>query len=1086
MSPEHCETIDLEMLASGDLDTGRAAAVQSHVDACPQCAELAREVADNLDVGARCRAAVAAERDHDDIPATIGVYRVLRELGRGGMGIVYEAEDPALGRRIALKVLRRRVASAMDDAFSRLRKEAQLLASLNHPNITTVYSLEETEEHYFLTMELVAGHTLASRIKNNPLPTETALLIVREIAKALEAAHSHGIVHRDLKPHNVMAPEQGPAKVLDFGIATVFSRTDVDCDATGGSHAFGTPGFMSPEQLRGEHVDHRADIWAVGCILYECLTGLRPFDGSTPQERIRATELGRVAWEELPASAPSGIVELLEACLSNAPEDRPQSAGQIVEVIERELARPIFMDTGTATTPRGTGNLPHRVSRFVGRAREIEELRNQVGEHRLVSLIGPGGCGKSRLALEAALQMSSAFPAGCWLVELAAGSDPEAVPRRVAEALGIQEQKSRPVLDTVISRVSDQKTLLILDNCEHLLTACAEVVRRLLEECPFVRVIVTSREALAITGEVIFATAPLQIPPATSDPDAVAASDAAQLFLARVRAVRPEFEIDDSNVEPVRQICRRLDGLPLALELAAARARMLSPTEIAQNLDDRFRLLSGGSRTHLPRHRTLRASIDWSIGLLAEPERKVLESLSAFSGGWTLDAAEVVCTQDGVSQWEVFDCFARLLDKSLVERHSPGTEEETTRYGMLETIRHALLDRLVESGHGPSVRLRHRDFFLAMAEEAAPHLTTPRLKEWVRRLNRDHENLKSAISFSLEAGDVDAAMRIAGALGRFWAIVGNWTEGREIYASLLDHELPATDRHAQIKCLNWAGNLALSQGDYGVARQYHSGCLQLSREVGDRWYEGSAHNNLGAISRYEGDLKAAEEHHRKALAIREELDDGWAIALSLFQVGALNARQGRYDEALDYLGRSLVQARLSGDDGLIAIVHVSLGVTYNGKDDPAVAQRELEEGLRLFTRLGDPWGVALSDHHLADAALRVGNFRKAREHLRASLEARVSLDDRQAIAESLVLIADLILAENRCQTALCFLEAAASIRDANGIGLTPIEQAAVQRIESAARASCGSPASELEVAGSRWTMDEALAHARDAISPTED
>jgi serine/threonine protein kinase len=385
---------EFEELTANEVDPGRAAKLRDHISGCPACSKREREISQNLELSAVVRRAVTDSSIPVVTPTHVGIYRILREIGRGGMGVVYEAEDPTLDRRIALKLLRTDSARLDEDRVSRFRQEAQLLASLNHPNLATVYSLEHSDGLHFLTMEIVPGENLARRIQDRTLPIESALLIVRQIGKALEVAHDKGIIHRDLKPHNVMAPEHGPVKVLDFGIAKAFGQ-DPEPGVSEVSGRAGTPGFMSPEQLRNSGTDHRADIWSLGCILFECLTGRRPFDGETPAQRIEATLRGEVDWDLLPESLPERIGELIRNCLATDPRQRPQKVTDVVVTLESELARPVFLGGYEAIMPGGEGNLPHRVSSFVGRARETDDLRERIGKNRLVSWSRRPPCGSS-------------------------------------------------------------------------------------------------------------------------------------------------------------------------------------------------------------------------------------------------------------------------------------------------------------------------------------------------------------------------------------------------------------------------------------------------------------------------------------------------------------------------------------------------------------------------------------------------------------------------------------------------------------------------------------------------------------------
>jgi predicted ATPase len=498
-------------------------------------------------------------------------------------------------------------------------------------------------------------------------------------------------------------------------------------------------------------------------------------------------------------------------------------------------------------------NLPLQVTSFVGREKEMAEVRQLLRKTRLLTLTGVGGTGKTRLALQVAADRVGEYPAGLWLAELAPLSDSTLVPQTVATLLGVREEPGRPLTATLVEALKPKKLLVLLDNCEHLLTACAQLADALLRACPGVQVLATSREGLNIPGETTYRLPSLSVPPPTAwagyplagggrhlpaTVENLTQYEAVHLFLDRAATMAPAFTLTDANANAVAQVCCRLDGIPLAIELAAARVKVLSVEKIAQLLDDRFRLLTGGSRTALPRQQTLRALIDWSYDLLSEPERRLLCRLAVFAGGWTLEAASAVGIGDPIEEPEVLDLLTALVERSLVVYE--GQEE---RYRLLETVRQYGRDRLRESGEGEAVRRRHHDFFLTLAEEEGSKLGGPEQLQVLDRLEREHDNLRAALAWSGAQGQGEAGLRLAAALWHFWQVRGYVGEGRENLAGML--ALPGAQARtaARAQALHGAGLLASHQGDHRAARALLEESLAICRELGIK--EGGAKNLEG-------------------------------------------------------------------------------------------------------------------------------------------------------------------------------------------------------------------------------------------------
>jgi non-specific serine/threonine protein kinase len=994
-------------------------------------------------------------------PPCIGPYKILSELGHGGMGVVFLAEDPKLKRQVALKMLPEWMARDAT-ALARFEREAQTLASVNHPNIATIFSLEESGGLHFLTMELVPGATLAERIASGPLGLEVTLAIARQIAKALEAAHAREIVHRDLKPLNIALTPEGRVKVLDFGIAKASPQSAADAASaasaddtmaatqagpgSGGAGltatglVLGSPGYMSPEQLRQRSVDHRTDIWSFGCVLYECLTGEAAFPGEVSAERIAATLERTPDLAALPPEVPDGIRDLLLRCLEKDPARRLDSIARARETLETEIAHRTHPGMRPQVLPKTAphrNNLPAQLASFVGRERELQEVRGSLHENRLVTLTGSGGCGKTRLALEVASLLLGECADGVWLAEMAPLADPALVVQAVATAVGTKEERNRPPLQTLAKDLTDKKLLLVLDSCEHVLAACTTLADTLLRAAPSLRILATSREAMGMTGEAVYQVPCLAVPdpiatgrapethgtgpvrPAAgtgpsptgprSGPVHVPAStlaklretESVRLFVERAAGVSTGFALSEANAAAIVQICRRLDGIPLAIELAAARVRALPVEEIARRLDDRFRLLTVGSKTSLPRHQALRALIDWSYDHLTEAEQAVLRRLSVHAGGWTLDDAEAICSGDGIEDWEVLDLLSRLVDKSLVEREREAGVDRA-RYRMLETVRQYAFDRLREKTEEPAVRRRHRDWFLGLAERAEPQLTGPEQTVWLARLESEHDNLRAALAACAgDAPDAEVALRLVGALGRYWMLRGHWSEARGLYTQILASPDAQTRTVARAKVLNWAGSLETHQGDYAEARQLFEESLAIHREVGDRGGIARALESLGRLSEKQGDPEQAEAQYRDSLAIFREIGDRWGLAAILNTLGSSAGGRGDYARAHEFFKESLAIRRELGAGRAIVASLNSLGRVACWQRDFARARAFFEEGVPILRELGDRWGVAGLLNNLGEVSAKQGDTAQSRTYLDESLQIYRDLGDRAGIGNAL-------------------------------------------------------------------------------------
>ncbi|MGH9253268.1 MAG: protein kinase domain-containing protein [Vicinamibacterales bacterium] len=789
----------------------------------------------------------------------LGPYVIDSALGAGGMGEVYRATDTRLDRVVAIKILRSEIARDLGSR-ERFEHEARAISCLNHPHICTLHDVgrervsPDGDDIDFLVMELVEGEPLGQLVARGPLPAAHVVRHGLDIAAALEEAHDHDVVHGDLKPGNIMVTRFG-LKLLDFGLArqravvSVSEVTRMPTHAMSGVVA-GTVPYMAPEVLRGAPADARSDLWAMGVVLHEMATGVRPFTGQT------GFELSAAILDQAPAPAPVwvpvGLQTIIGRCLAKPVADRYQRAAEVRAALEAVQSDPTIAPPAPATAH----NLPLQLTRFIGREREIAELKPLLASERLVTVTGAGGSGKTRLALQVVQDVAKDFQHGVWLIELAPLGDPDLIPHTIASTLGMRPESGQSVTDALIDFLRPRRTLLLLDNCEHVITACAALVSQILRACPRVSIVATSREALAVAGERAWRVPSLTLPDvkAGASADVAAKSDAVRFFVDRAQAVEPRFALSPESAPAVARICHRLDGIPLALELAASRLKVLSLEQIGTRLDDRFQLLTGGSRTAVPRQQTLRATIDWSYDLLSEAERRLLRRLSVFAGGCSLEAAEQVCgSDDGPGDLDTIELLSHLIDKSLVAVEDD--EAVGRRYRLLETVRQYARDRLFESGEAARVRDGHFQFFQRLALEAEAELLGPRHVAWARRLAADHDNLRVALEWGLtRSGNSDMPLRMVCALWIFWNQRNHFAECRQWVERVLA-VIPDAPRSLHARALAGAADCAFLSGDYSAAAAFSRGALALDDpELGrDRWAVAFATFILGNVAVHLGD-----------------------------------------------------------------------------------------------------------------------------------------------------------------------------------------------------------------------------------------
>lgn len=756
------------------------------------------------------------------------------------------------------------------------------------------------------------------------------------------------------------------------------------------------------------------------------------------------------------------------ARVTSAPERRPISTSTV-----GEGGRP-----NASQWPVGVGqvrqNLPAELSSFVGREQAIGEVQRLLGTTRLLTLTGTGGVGKTRLALRVAAGMATNYSDGVWLVDLAPQMDVALVPKTIASALHIYEQPGRALVDTLLDALYRRDLLVVLDNCEHLIQGCAELVELLLRACPRLQVLATSRQALRIVGETVWWVPSLQLPDAASSLSAeqVADSEAVRLFLDRARAVLPGFALTDQTAAPITQLCRQLDGIPLAVELAAARLSALSVEQIAARLGDRFDLLTQGSRTALPRQQTLRGTLDWSHELLSEPERVLLRRLAVFAGGWTLESAEAVCGGHGLSASNVLDLLAALVGKSLVVAEHHG---KAARYRMLETVRQYATEKLEAAGEAEQIYGLHRDWCLALANEAAPHLYRAEQVRWLDRLEAEHHNIRVALAWSQARGGRSLALgQLARALWWFWYLHGHFDEGR----NWLDAAARATDGSPlQAGIMLGAGWLTYGLGELESATNLLQESLALARTHHD-W-----HTATLALSALAFTFRDRGQRHRsgplldECLVLAREIGFQWGAAFALYLLSAEATSRGDQLASADLGGQSLTIFRELGERlGLAYALH-DFGRRAFDQGDDGRAMEFYGEGLALSRELGNRRGICFALDGLARGARRVGDLARAAALLGEALLIWQELGNRRLQAYTLAGLASLTLEQHEPARAGRLFGAAEAELENLGASLSHMQRADVVYQEAIARVQIelgATAASSAWASGRVMTLDEAI------------
>ncbi|MDV7241808.1 MULTISPECIES: protein kinase domain-containing protein [Rhodococcus] len=929
-----------------------------------------------------------------------------KEIGRGGFGVVYRCVQPALDRVVAVKILTNVLDEESRERF--LREQRAMGRLTGHPNIVNALQVGVTDcGRSYIAMEHHPAGSVDEWIRRHgPLSLDEGLHLGVKIAGALETAHRFQIVHRDVKPANILITGYGEPALTDFGIARISDGFKTTTGVITGSVA-----FTAPEVLTGRPSDPAADVYSLGATVFAILTGHAAFERRSGEEPV--AQLLRITTDPLPALRDHGIADevsaIIQWSMAKDPAERPSASGLGGELRRFQLlnglpiddmvlgtpsaedhcrtlsrgavsapARRAFPTTRTAASAgddQNRGNLPIQLSSFIGRRRELVDARNLLSSNRLLTLSGVGGVGKTRLALRVAENAASGFPAGVWLVGLDELQDESLVADTLAAVLGLQNHSTRPLDELLVRFLSSKRALIVLDNCEQVVGAVAQLAGTLLRACPELRILATSREPLSIEGEAVLRLAPLSVPQSSEVTTlrVLPRYDAVALFAERAAAAVPTFELSDANRETVVQICRQLDGLPLSIELAAARLRVMSPEQVLQRLTHRFALLTHGSRGVPARQQALRWCIDWSYDLCTPEEQKVWSQLSMFGSTFELDAAEGICGVD-LGSVPLIDVLTGLVDKSILTREESGSE---VRYRMLETLREYGRGQLEESGEAECVGRRYSDWYGDLAAQASREWISPRQDQWVARLDREQSNFREALEFCSNSKDAaNVGLRIATALGLFWLPRGIFGEGRYWLARLLEsHDESPTEERA--RALNTACMLASLQGDLASATSALHELEEIAVELAVPEITTLATYTAGFVALYSSDFGHAIDAFESALKEASAQGDMNRHLGSLVGLALSHALRGQATKALAYHQHVLALTEPIGECVFRSYSLWAIGLLIWRQGDASQAAQVVEQGLRLTRVTGNVRGRAWCLQTLAWIAASEGRYRRA-------------------------------------------------------------------------------------------------------------
>lgn len=848
-------------------------------------------------------------------------YELVALAGRGGQGEVWRAIDHQHKRSVAIKI---RVLESHDR--DRLLSEARVLLDLQ-PHIGLPLLREDffDDTNYFLVMDWIEGTSL-ERLMLTGIEHEIAMGYLMQVAETLDHLHSHvpPVIHQDVKPSNIVITADDRAILVDFGIS-------------GGHSLSGTPSYMAPEIATATPPTAASDVFSLAATAFHLFTKELPRPGARPD------------WTKIPKATEVA----LSRGLAFDPAGRPSSATELI---------------GAMAAPKVDNNLPLRASRFIGREQQILQLLDLTGKYRVLTIAGPGGMGKTRLAEELAGRVLEDFRDGVWIVELSPLRNGDLVAPTAIFAAGITDE---PDITKAIQRLARMDALIVLDNCEHLIDSCVELCTTLVSSSPNIKIITTSRAPISVEGEVTWRIPVLE------------QAESLRLFVDRASRAKVGFKLDASNIDSVTNICNNLEGIPLAIELAAARVAMMSPSDISQRLSDRLGLLT---ETKRDRRKSLRGTLDWSHDLLTEQEQTAFRRLAVFSGGFTLTAAEQVAETD-------LDTIGALVDKSLITFGEDGVD----RYEMLETIRTYARERLDEAAEIDSVRAAHLDWLCILLEGLEPKLAGPDQKELLDQIEQEHDNIRDALHFALDSADTEG-LRVIGALWRFWTVRGQATEGAHWTSRMLER-FPDADHRALARAHRTAAGLALELGDYDVAQAHLEAAVTLTRHFDDQPFGAALLIALAVVAGSQGDLKTETRMYLETLEIWRSLDHQQGVATTLSNLGTSSYEQGEFAAARRYFQDSLtIRNELEDEHGVASSLN-GLGLVSHAEHDYSGAEGFYERAMALWNTLGNKKGVGVATGNLAVTLAASGRTDAAKARFEECIMILREIDARSELAE---------------------------------------------------------------------------------------